>query len=82
MLLKYKQIMNLAARKYNFIQELTSVDEQLLEKLEIILKTSKKDWFAELCPEEKLEIEIGLKQAENDEFITHETILNKFAKWH
>jgi hypothetical protein len=40
--------MNLAARKYNFIQELSSVDEQLLEKLEIILKTSKNDWFAEL----------------------------------
>ena len=82
MLHNSKQIMNLAARKYNFIQELTTIDESLLEKLEIILKTSKKDWFAELSPEEKLEIEIGLKQAENDEFITHETVLNKFAKWH
>ncbi len=74
--------MNLAARKYNFIQELTSVDEQLLEKLEIILKTSKKDWFAELNSEEKKEIEIGLKQAENNEFLNHEIVMNKFAKWH
>ena len=74
--------MNLAARKYNFIQELTTVDEQLLEKLEIILKTSKKDWFADLNSEEKIEIEIGLKQAQNDEFISHETTMNKFAKWH
>ncbi len=74
--------MNLAARKYNFIQELTTIDEKLLEKLEIILKTSKRDWFAELNSKEKLEIEIGLKQAENDEFISHETVMNKFAKWH
>lgn len=73
--------MNLAARKYNFIQELTKIDENLLEKLEIILKTSKKDWFVDLNSEEKLEIEIGLKQAENDEFINHETVMNRFSKW-
>lgn len=74
--------MNLATRKYNFIQELTDIDESLLEKLEIILKTSKKDWFTDLNLEEKQQIEIGLKQAENDEFISHETVMNKFAKWH
>lgn len=74
--------MNLATIKYNFIQELTMIDESLLEKLEIILKTSKKDWFTDLNLEEKKEIEIGLKQAENDEFISHETVMNKFAKWH
>jgi hypothetical protein len=74
--------MNLATRKYNFIQELTTIDENLLEKLEIILKTSKKDWFTNLNSEEKLEIEIGLKQAENNEFISHETVMTKFAKWH
>ena len=73
--------MNLATRKYNFIQELSAFDESLLEKLEIILKTSKKDWFTDLNSEEKLEIEIGLKQAENDEFISHETVMNRFAKW-
>ena len=72
--------MNLAARKYNFIQELTKIDEDLLEKLEIILKTNKKDWFVDLNSEEKLEIEIGLKQAENDEFINHEIIMNRFSK--
>ncbi len=74
--------MNLAARKYKFIQELTTIDESLLEKLELVLKTNKKDWFTDLNSEEKLEIEIGLKQAENGEFISHETVMNKFAKWH
>ena len=74
--------MNLAARKYKFIQELSTIDESLLEKLEIVLKTSKKDWITDLNSEEKQEIEIGLKQAENDEFISHETVMNKFTKWH
>jgi predicted transcriptional regulator len=74
--------MNLAARKYKFIQELSTIDESLLEKLEIVLKTSKKDWITDLNSEEKQEIEIGLKQAENDEFISHETVMNRFAKWH
>ena len=73
--------MNLATRKYNFIQELTTIDESLLEKLEIILKTSKKDWYTNLNSEEKQQIEIGLKQAENDEFISHETVMKRFAKW-
>ena len=73
--------MNLATRKYNFIQELTTIDESLLEKLEIILKTSKKDWFTDLNSDEKLELEIGLKQAENDEFISNETVMNRFSKW-
>jgi hypothetical protein len=63
--------MDLATRKYNFIQELTTIDESLLEKLEIILKTNKKDWLADLSPEAKKEIEIGLKQAKNTEFISH-----------
>ena len=74
--------MNLATRKYNFIQQLDTIDESLLEKLEIILKTSKKDWYEDLTSEEKEEIEIGLKQADNEELISHKTVMNQFAKWH
>ena len=74
--------MNLATRKYNFIQELTTIDKSLLEKLAITVKNNKKDWFNDLSLEEKQEIEIGLKQAENDEFISNEAVMNRFAKWH
>lgn len=74
--------MNLATRKYNFIQELTTIDESLFEKLEIILKMNKKDWFTELSVEEKQEIEIGLKEATEDNFVSHESVMKKFAKWH
>jgi hypothetical protein len=74
--------MDLAARKYNFIQELSSIDESLLEKLELFLKANKKDWYNELSIEEQKEIEIGLKQADDNELISHTQVMDKFKKWH
>lgn len=74
--------MDLATRKYNFIQELSGVDENLLEKLELLVKASKKDWYSELSAQEKEEIEIGITQADNDELVSHSTVMDKFKKWH
>jgi len=74
--------MDLEARKYNFIQELSNVDESLLEKLELLVKASKKDWYSELSVEEKDEIEIGISQADNNELVSHSTVMDKFKKWH
>jgi predicted transcriptional regulator len=74
--------MDIAIRKYNFIQELTQVDETMFEKLELFLKTNKKDWFLDLSNEEKQEIENGLNQADNNEFLNHDFVMNKFTKWH
>ncbi len=74
--------MNLATRKYNFIQELSNVDESLLEKLEMLVKASKKDWYSELSAQEKEEIEIGISQADDNELLSHSTVMDKFKKWH
>nr|WP_315153049.1 hypothetical protein [uncultured Flavobacterium sp.] len=74
--------MNLAARKYNFIQELSNVDESLLDKLELLVKASKKDWYSELSEQEKEEIEIGISQADNNELVSHSAVMDKFKKWH
>ncbi|WP_269223934.1 hypothetical protein [Flavobacterium sp. IMCC34518] len=74
--------MNLATRKYNFIQELSNVDESLLGKLELLVKASKKDWYTELSAQEKEEIEIGISQADNNELLSHSAIMDKFSKWH
>jgi hypothetical protein len=74
--------MNLATRKYNFIQELSNIDESLLEKLELLVKASKKDWYIELSAQEKEEIEIGISQADNNELISHSAVMDKFSKWH
>jgi hypothetical protein len=74
--------MNLATRKYNFIQELSNVDESLLEKLELLVKASKKDWYNELSVQEKEEIETGISQADNNDLLSHSTVMDKFKKWH
>jgi hypothetical protein len=74
--------MDLATRKHNFIQELSNVDESLLEKLELLVKASKKDWYSELSVEEKEEIQIGISQADNNELVSHSKVMNKFKKWH
>lgn len=39
------------------------------------------DWFENLSTEEKEEIETGLKQAENNEFIDHEEVMEIFKKY-
>ncbi|PWK02967.1 hypothetical protein BC749_1011051 [Flavobacterium araucananum] len=39
------------------------------------------DWFENLSKEEKEEIEIGLKQVENNEFTDHEEVMEIFAKY-
>ncbi|WP_329806970.1 hypothetical protein [Flavobacterium facile] len=74
--------MDLATRKYNFIQELIHIDEKLFEKLEKLLKSNKKDWHNELSSDELKEIENGLNDAKNEEFISNEKVMNKFSKWH
>lgn len=74
--------MNLAARKYKFIQEITTMDESLLEKLEMVLRANKKDWFDDLSSEEKCEIEIGLKEADNNQVLSHKEAMSQFNKWH
>lgn len=75
--------MDLAARKYNFIQELTKVDETILEKLEKVLKASlrKTDWYNQLSEQEISEIEIGINQADHSEFKSHDEVMKKFEKW-
>ena len=76
--------MDLATRKYNFIKELTSVDEVLLEKLEKVLFSDKnnKVWFLNLSNAEQTEIKTGLQEAERKEFVSHEEVMKKFEKWH
>jgi predicted transcriptional regulator len=39
------------------------------------------DWFENLSKEEKEEIETGLKQVENNEFIDHEEVMEIFSKY-
>lgn len=40
-----------------------------------------KDWFENLSKDEKEEIETGLKQPENNEFIDREEVMERFSKY-
>jgi hypothetical protein len=76
--------MDLATRKYNFIQELTMVDETIMLHLEKVLKEIKKehDWYGKLDSDEKKEIEIGIQQANENDFVSNDEVMSKFSKWH
>ncbi|WP_396169591.1 hypothetical protein [Flavobacterium sp.] len=76
--------MDLATRKNNFIQELTMVDETIMLHLEKVLKEIKKehDWYGKLDSDEKKEIEIGIQQANENDFVSNDEVMSKFSKWH
>jgi len=75
--------MDLAARKYHFIQELANVDESLLDKLEGLLKSYKKeaDWADDMSPEELAEIDEGIADIEKGNVFEHEEVMKIFDKW-
>ncbi|MFP9097487.1 hypothetical protein ACLI09_00405 [Flavobacterium sp. RHBU_24] len=75
--------MDLAARKYHFIQELANADENLLDKLESLLRLYKKqtDWADELSDEELAEIDEGIADIENGNVFEHEEVMKLFDKW-
>lgn len=63
-----------------------TADEHLLQVIKNLVENYKKnvqsDWWAELSKEEQKEIELGLAQAERGEYISHESAMKYFDKWH
>lgn len=76
--------MDLVTRKNNFIQELAMVDETIMLQLEKVLKKIKKeqDWYEKLDSDEKADIEIGIQQANENDFVSNDEVMSKFSKWH
>ncbi|MBS7252828.1 hypothetical protein [Flavobacterium branchiicola] len=42
---------------------------------------NQKDWFENLSKEEREEIETGLQQTEENEFVEHEEVMKRFSKY-
>jgi len=40
------------------------------------------DWWDKLSKDEQKEIKLGLSQADNNNFIDHKNVMNRFDKWH
>jgi tyrosyl-tRNA synthetase len=62
----------------NFVSE-EILEDRLNKK---ITSETKEDWWTKMSKAEQEEIKIGLKQADKGEFIAHEKVMKRFAKWH
>jgi predicted transcriptional regulator len=74
--------MDIQAEKLNLIKWLTEVQEPSVIERFIALKNDQQmDWWDQIDPEEKSEIEEGLAQAGKGEVFTHEEVMAKYQKW-
>ncbi len=76
-------IMNIETTKLELMHLLLQTQrESLLIKLKQVFEEEQIDWFNEMSLEEQQELENGIKQADNKDFITHEKVMKSFDKWH
>ncbi|MBN7811364.1 hypothetical protein J0A68_10365 [Algoriphagus sp. H41] len=74
--------MDVQAEKLRLIEWLAGVNDQsVIEKLLAFRKRAEGDWWKELDPEEKSEIEEGLSQADKEEVVSHEEAMSRYRKW-
>ena len=77
-----KTRMDIQSKKLELIQWLATVDDPDILKEFIALKQTKEsDWWDEISPEERAEIEEGLDQADKGEVTPHEEVMAKYRKW-
>ena len=70
--------MDIQLEKEALIKKLLETnDESIIAAVKKIFKTEKKDWWDELTPEQKEEIEEGERQIDNGEFILYEDMMKK-----
>ena len=66
---KYAQMM-----KYNSPEEYEKIKD-------IFQKESSQDWWEEMNEEEQQDIEVGLKEAQNDRVKSHQDVMKLFDEW-
>ena len=75
--------MNIEATKLELMNLLLHTQkESVLEKIkDIFQKESSQDWWEEMNEEEHQDIELGLKEAENDQVKSHQDVMKLFDEW-
>lgn len=74
--------MDIQAEKLQLIEWLAKLNNaNTLKRLIALKKEAEKDWWDELSPSEKAEIEEGLAQADRGEVTTHQEVMSKYEKW-
>ena len=75
--------MNVEATKLELMHLLLQTQkESLLAKLKIVFEEEQVDWWNEMSKEEQQEAEIGLAQADKENYVTNEIVMKRFNKWH
>lgn len=77
--------MTIEAKKLELMSLLLKTqNESILTKLKTVFEEEKDrvDWWDEISEEEREDIKTGLKQADNEDYITDETVMKRFNKWH
>lgn len=75
--------MNIEATKLELMHLLLQTQkESLLTKLKNVFEEEQTDWWDDLGEEEQKEVEIGISQADEGQYIDHQSAMNRFNKWH
>lgn len=56
--------------------------KSVLAKIKKVFEEEQRDWYGEMSKEEQQEIKTGLAQADKSDYVAHETVMNRFDKWH
>ena len=68
--------------KLKLIQWLSSIeDKSIIMKLMEFRKNETPDWWNDISNTERLSIENGIKQADNDELVPHSKAKELYEKW-
>ncbi len=69
-------------QKIELIQWLSSLeDKTIIEKLLQFRKTETKDWWEDIADEERISIQKGIEDAENNKVNPHSSARKLYEKW-
>ncbi len=74
-------VMDLQARKYEFIQKLFTVNETLFEQLENVLKKGAKEPQRISIEQYNKELDESIAEIERGEFYSHEEVGERIKQW-
>ena len=73
--------MNIEATKLELMNLLLQTNnESVLTKLKVVFEEEAVDWWNDMSINEREEIKMGLKQADNGNFISNEMVMKQFDK--
>jgi len=77
--------MNVVALKQDIHLLIDSIsDREILQAVKILLEkntNAKTDWWETISDEERAEILQGLSEADNNDLIAHDEVMEKYKKW-